>query len=414
MHWRGDRSRSRAYGRTLRAEQRQISTAGVRRPPTRGQRRRKRRSPSAVLAARRCPRPGPRQACTASPESRAGPLQRTAGAAFGRRPVHRRGLRCGSARRPQDRGQAARGHAGRDRSPKLAATQPDRSQETRRNRRLRRLQRRLRRAGVRRAGPCAGRDRELVGAHRRRTRVRFRHRRHSARALPLLDPGDGSETGVAPGAMIRIAIVVICTCALAPPLSALVGGAPPTSEGARRAVVMLTGSHGTFCSGVALARDLVLTAAHCVLPRANYKLVEFDAARQPALKDLAIIARHPDFDVNAVLRHRVTADVALIKLAASLKLVPALLAPGGGSVAAGDRFVVAGYGVAGLGACTGDSGAPVYRDVGGALAVIGVVSWSTGPALSEGCGGLTGVTPLARYRAWLVEQAGKMGSPLAP
>ena len=68
-------------------------------------------------------------------------------------------------------------------------------------------------------------------------------------------------------------------------------------------------------------------------------------------------------------------------------------------------------GVAGTGA---ESGAPVYRDVGGVLAVIGVVSWSTGPALSEGCGGLTGVTPLARYRAWLVEQAGRMGSPLAP
>ncbi len=243
--------------------------------------------------------------------------------------------------------------------------------------------------------------------------------------------------------MIRIAIVFICTCALASPLSAMVGGAPPTSEGAGRAVVMLTGSHGTFCSGVALARDLVLTAAHCVLPGANYKLVEFDTARQPALKDLAIIARHPDFDVNAVLRHRVTADVALIKLTAPLKVAPALLAPAGGSVAAGDRFVVAGYGVAvhgatlvatgqpgtlqlrladpatkgeraGLGACTGDSGAPVYRDVGGALAVIGVVSWSTGPALSEGCGGLTGVTPLARYRAWMVEQAGKMGSPLSP
>jgi hypothetical protein len=253
--------------------------------------------------------------------------------------------------------------------------------------------------------------------------------------------------------MIRIAIVVICTCALASPLSALVGGAPPTSEGAGRAVVMLTGSHGTFCSGVALARDLVLTAAHCVLPGANYKLVEFDAARQPALKELALIARHPDFDVNAALRHRVTADVALIKLAAPLRVVPASLAPAGGSVAAGDRFVVAGYGVsvhgdgktggtvraatlvatgqpgtlqirladpatkgerAGLGACTGDSGAPVYRDVGGALAVIGVVSWSTGPALSEGCGGLTGVTPLARYRAWMVEQATKMGSPLSP
>ncbi len=118
--------------------------------------------------------------------------------------------------------------------------------------------------------------------------------------------------------------------------------------------------------------------------------------------------------------------------------------PTGGSVATGDAFVVAGYGVAirgdgktagtvraatlqirladpvtkgerpGLGACTGDSGAPVYREVGHMLAVIGVVSWSTGPAASEGCGGLTGVTPLARYRAWIIDQSGRMGAPLPP
>lgn len=252
---------------------------------------------------------------------------------------------------------------------------------------------------------------------------------------------------------MRIAIALACACTFVSPLHAIVGGAPPAGEDAGGAVVMLTGSHGTFCSGVALTRDLVLTAAHCVLPGAAYKLVEFDAARQPVLKDLAAIARHPEFDVNAALRHRVTADVALLKLAAPLKLIPAALARDSGAVAAGDRFVVAGYGVAargdgktggtlraatlvaagqpgslqirladpatkgergGLGACTGDSGAPVYRPIGGALAVIGVVSWSTGPALSEGCGGLTGVTPLARYRAWIAEQAAKMGSPLPP
>jgi hypothetical protein len=216
---------------------------------------------------------------------------------------------------------------------------------------------------------------------------------------------------------------------------------------------MLTGSHGTFCSGVALARNLVLTAAHCVLPGADYKLVEFDTARQPLLKDVATIARHPAFDVSAVLRHRVTADVALINLGTPLTVLPARLVPEGVSVAAGDPFVVAGYGVAvrgdgrtggmvraatlvatgqpgtlqirlvdpaskgeraGLGACTGDSGAPVYRQVDGTLAVIGVVSWSTGPALSDGCGGLTGVTPLMRYRAWTVEQAAKLCSPLLP
>jgi Trypsin len=253
--------------------------------------------------------------------------------------------------------------------------------------------------------------------------------------------------------MTRIAAILVGALAASLPAAAMVGGAPPTNEGAGRAVVMLTGSHGTFCSGVALARDLALTAAHCVLPGATYKLVEFDATRQPALKDIANIARHPDFDADAALRHRVTADVALVKLAAPLKVVPAALAPAGGAVAAGDRFVVAGYGVAvrgdgktggtvraatlvatgqpgtlqirladpatkgeraGLGACTGDSGAPVYRDIDGALGVIGVVSWSTGPALSDGCGGLTGVTPLARYRAWIVEHARRMGSPVSP
>jgi hypothetical protein len=247
-------------------------------------------------------------------------------------------------------------------------------------------------------------------------------------------------------------LLAALACCLVPnmPAAAMVGGAAPAGE-AGRAVVLIVGSRGTSCTAVALARDLLLTAGHCVLPGADYKLVQFDATRQPALKDTAAIARHPEFDVNAVLRHRVTADVALIKLATPLSVTPAALAPAGGAVAVGDRFVVLGYGLAtpgdgrsggtvrtatlvatgqpgtlqirlvdpatkgerpGLGACTGDSGAPVFRDVDGQLMVAGVVSWSTGPKLSDGCGGLTGVTPLTRYRTWIVEQARRMGSPV--
>jgi len=214
---------------------------------------------------------------------------------------------------------------------------------------------------------------------------------------------------------------------------------------------LLVGSRGTSCTGVALAHDLVLTAGHCVLPGADYKLVGFSPARQPILKDFAAIERHPDFDVSAVLRHRVTADVALLKPAASLGNPAASLAPSGGAVAVGDRFVVAGYGLtipgdgksggtvrsatlvatgapgdlqirlvdpatkgerSGLGACTGDSGAPVFRNTDVRLAVIGVVSWSTGPNNSAGCGGLTGVTPLVRYRDWIMQTAAKLGSAL--
>jgi secreted trypsin-like serine protease len=64
----------------------------------------------------------------------------------------------------------------------------------------------------------------------------------------------------------------------------------------------------------------------------------------------------------------------------------------------------------GIGACTGDSGAPVFEGT----ALTGVVSWSTGPNMTAGCGGLTGVTPISLYRGWIVDTAGKLGSPLAP
>ena len=128
----------------------------------------------------------------------------------------------------------------------------------------------------------------------------------------------------------------------------MVGGARRRRTAPARAVVMIVGSRGTSCTGVALARDLVLTAAHCVLPGADYKLVEFDAARQPALKDIAT-HRAPSAvrSRDAAARHRVTADVALIKLAAPLPTTSAGAARAAGrTVAVGDRFVVAGYGVA--------------------------------------------------------------------
>jgi hypothetical protein len=232
----------------------------------------------------------------------------------------------------------------------------------------------------------------------------------------------------------------------------MVGGAAPAGE-AGRVVVLLVGSHGTSCSGVALARQLVLTAAHCVLPGATYKLVEFEAAHRPVLKDVRMIARHPEFDVNAVLRHRVTADVALVKPTAPVANALAMLAPANSRLSPGDELVVMGYGLAvpgdgksggkvriatlavtghpgtlqirlvdpltggrrsGLGACTGDSGAPVFQPVDGRPMVVGVVSWSTGPHNAAGCGGLTGVTPLTRYRGWIVNQAGKMHVHLLP
>lgn len=239
------------------------------------------------------------------------------------------------------------------------------------------------------------------------------------------------------------------------PAHAMVGGAQPAADGYGRSVVMILGSGGTACTATAIARDLLLTAAHCVQPGSDYKLVASAPGETPVLKDVANIERHPQFDLKRLFGHLATADVALIKLVDPLpaKIPPVPLDAGEGPIVVGDTFVIAGYGVTvrgdgrtggivrsamlvatgqpgplqlrlvdpktkdnspGLGACAGDSGAPAFRNKDGHMVIVGVVSWSTGPKLQGGCGGLTGVTPLSRYRAWIVDMARMLGSPLAP
>jgi hypothetical protein len=66
----------------------------------------------------------------------------------------------------------------------------------------------------------------------------------------------------------------------------------------------------------------------------------------------------------------------------------------------------------GLGACTGDSGGPAFEDQQGRSVLVGVVSWSTGPNGTTGCGGMTGVTPFSLYRDWIVQTARGWGAPL--
>lgn len=236
---------------------------------------------------------------------------------------------------------------------------------------------------------------------------------------------------------------------LASPCYAIVGGAAPSNDGVGRSVVTVVGSRGNFCSGSLIAPTLVLTVAHCVQPGAEYKIVEYDAARTPQLRDVKRVAIHPGFQMQAILAHRATADVALLQLEIPAKgKTPARFGAPVQPILPGAKFTIAGVGVTlrgdgksggiaraaelaatgkpgslqirlvdpatngareGLGACTGDSGGPVFEDRQGSPMIIGVVSWSTGPNGSAGCGGLTGVTPLSLYRDWILQTARQWG-----
>jgi hypothetical protein len=235
----------------------------------------------------------------------------------------------------------------------------------------------------------------------------------------------------------------------ATPAAAIVGGGGAPSEPVARAIVIVIGSRGTFCTGSLIAQDLVLTAAHCVLSGADYKIV-IPGETPPRLLDVRRTASHPQFNVAGILAHRASADVALLQLAAALAQAkaPAPLGMPAIPIEVGARLTIAGIGVtrrgdgksggsiraadlavtgkpgslqirladpltnnarAGLGACTGDSGAPAFEMQGGRAVIVGVVSWSTGPNNSDGCGGLTGVTPLTLYPDWIVQTARTWG-----
>src|SRR5882672_11430239 len=104
-----------------------------------------------------------------------------------------------------------------------------------------------------------------------------------------------------------------CLASLIAPAIAVVGPGDGADPMIARHLVLVVGSRSTYCSGVALGRDLVLVAAHCVLPGGDYMLVEAAATRDWPFKSLAAIALHPEFEVKAMLRRQPTADIALLK-----------------------------------------------------------------------------------------------------
>ena len=159
---------------------------------------------------------------------------------------------------------------------------------------------------------------------------------------------------------------------------AIIGGAGAPNEIAAQTVLIVS-TRGASCSGTVLARQLVLTAAHCVAPQADYAVALVEGA-SPRLLQVASVILHPGFDPAQFKTRRPTPDLALLKLAEPLpaRYRAARLSTEAALPRPGDQFVLAGFGIAAEG---NDRSAGTLRTL--ALPAVGTTGGHHGAAFAR-------------------------------
>lgn len=247
---------------------------------------------------------------------------------------------------------------------------------------------------------------------------------------------------------LSLLALAVSTLLAGPAQAVLLGAASRDPDGLRRSVVSVENSTGELCSGALIAPDLVLTAAHCVMDRASYRVSAVNRSFKPQRLRVVGVAAHPTFVPGTTPRTQPGVDLAILKLERPLgpdfqALDPSLA----GRIGTGDEVTIAGFGVlserlkrtartlrqanlvslgpvqvanrvlivtdrnrladtTGAGACRGDSGGPILAATQQGYRLSGITSWSSGAmrtAEPSACGGLTAVTPVAEHIGWIME-----------
>src|ERR1700722_14639710 len=233
-----------------------------------------------------------------------------------------------------------------------------------------------------------------------------------------------------------LAFVAALTAPLAP-ACALVGAQPDSRFVDRGAMVLVRGGDKAgFCSALVLSPRVLLTAAHCLRPLRDMAVHYRDAANEPVIIPVDAAIPPPLSRADAIKARVESIDLALIRTVRPLssRFAGAAIADGG-PPPIGASAIVSGYGAAregdwssggqlrsvtlavrepastvliwaadptgrAAGACSGDSGAPVWSADGSAA--IAIVAWAQA-AHGRGCGGLTQGPLLAPLKGWIEE-----------
>ncbi len=224
---------------------------------------------------------------------------------------------------------------------------------------------------------------------------------------------------------------------------ALIGAAPDGRFADRVAMVLIRGGDKAgFCSALVLSPRVLLTAAHCLRPLRDMAVHYRDAAGAPVIIPIDAARAHPLYRADAIKARVESIDLALIRTARPLdaRFAAAAIADGG-PPAIGARAIISGFGAVregdwssggalrsvtlevrepasnvliwaadptgkAAGACSGDSGAPIWSADGSAA--IAIVAWAQAQH-GRGCGGLTQGPLLAPLKGWIEETERRLG-----
>jgi Trypsin len=234
----------------------------------------------------------------------------------------------------------------------------------------------------------------------------------------------------------RKPLLSLCGIALASQAGAIVGPAREAPEYAPYAVMVMYRGGGelSFCTASVITRNAVLTAAHCVTGLSETRVFYRSGEGKLIAYDLAAIAINPDYRPKARRQNVISIDLALLRLSeplpASFKPVElAYLGP----VLPGQRLRIAGFGRAdedlsgtsgvlragtlsavgpkstfllflsdpggaGLGGCTGDSGAPIFALDRPVLVAVAIRAKGAG---GYACGASTEAVKIGPQLPWI-------------